>query len=1023
MILAYYFSPVTHPALDRRILSMRQFSTVLAATAALLGAPRVLANSPPKNSEYSTKFPGVSWDNDAWTLTTSVVNNSDWHAQSFVSNGYIGSSFAASGPFPYMYSTDGGQWWLHRYGTFGTVSGFFDREPITKGSIYPEFEQYGWDNVIAGLPSWGPLVLDLGNGNYLDASVDPSELSNVALQQDFKKGSANYAYTWTPSGLDGFSVDVSFMVVADKLHPNRAYVQMNLTSASEMNATVVNILDGMAARRTDFHARGIGEDYIYSAVRPKGVSNVTGWVYAGLDGTGVDMSTLKPAAHQPYISDYPSTIAQSVDVNLKPQKTISLTKYIGIASNDAFENPSRTAYDEMKAGKKLGVETAFQQHAEEWATVLSEKSVTSFADPVTGEIPAHLMDRQIVSVVAAAMLLMNTVGENAMKYVDNAPINVWGISVCGLTADCYAGQIFWDMDIWMGPYVAATHPFEAKQIALPRVALHDQALENIQAASRSTSKSQINFSPEAAIYPWSTGRDGNCTATGPCWDFEYHINGDIVKGFVDYWAATGDDEFFESSLLPVTNSVATLFSEIIQFNSSTNTWNLKNMTDPDEYAMNVDNGAFTMALIQWSLRAANFFNNLYGRPENSTWDEQASALEIPHDEDVGITLEYTGMPGSISAKQADVVLRTYPLDNHEDYSIETQLADLEYYAAKQAQDGDIPGMTYAIYSIGASALKPPGCAGYTYDKYAWDPYARAPWFTFSEQSDDYGTSILPAFPFLTGFGGFLQVDLMGYLGLRYGTSFDMKVSPNLPPQIPYMRLPVFYFHGWPIQAEMNQTHTTLTRLEHPVSTANMTFADSEITVQVSNGSAIHETLKLPPHGTIVLTNDESSEELAIDNNILQCRPVAASNGTIRPGQFADGAFDGSNSTKWQPVSSTTVNSVTVDLTDVDFAPVKSIHVDWAAAVASSFSVVFHNTSDHAGVDSRRVDVPNVNITIPYNASAESIVQRYLGNSTTISLADKEVWSGRYATLLMTGNQGDDSSSAPGASVAEWAVLV
>ena len=1005
---------------------MRYIATTkaLAATVAVLGAtqPGEVSANGPKDSKHQTRFSGVTWDNDAWTLTSSVVNNSDWHAQSFVSNGYIGSSFASSGPFPYIYSTDGGQWWLHQYGTFGTVAGFFDREPITLGAVYPGFIKYGWDSVISGLPCWGPLVLDLGNGVYLDASVNSDELSNIALQQDFKKGSANYAYTWTPSSLDGFSVNVSFMAVADKLHPNRAYVQLNLTSSSPMEAKVVNILDGLSARRTDFHDKGVEGDYIYSAVSPNGVGNVTGWVYAALDGTGVDMSTLKPAAKQPYINNHPSTIAQSVEVSLQPHKTISLTKYVGIASNDAFENPSHTAHNEMMKGKRSGFETAFEEHVHEWSAVLPEDSVTSFADPVTGETPEHLMDRQVISVVAAGMLLMNTVSENAMKYVKNAPINAWGIPVCGLTADCYSGQIFWDMDIFMGPYIAATHPVEAKQIPLPRTTLYHQAAANIQAANRSPTQRHTNFSPQAVIYPWSTGRDGNCTATGPCWDFEYHINGDIVKGFTDYWAASGDDDFFESSLLPITNSVATLFSDLIKFNSSTNTWVLKNMTDPDEYAMNVDNGAFTMAMIQWTMHTANFFNHHYGQPENSTWDKQASALEMPLNEEEGITLEYTGMNGSISVKQADVILRTYPLDNHMNYPIENQLADLDYYAAKQSQDG--PGMTYAIFSVDASALKPPGCAAYTYDRYAWGPYVRAPWFQFSEQIDDFETDLLPAFPFLTGFGGFLQVDLMGYLGLRYGTSFQVTISPNLPPQIPYMRLPTFYFHGWPIQAEMNQTHTTLVRLGSPVSTANMTFADSGIPVQVGNNPSDHKSFELPPHGTLVLENDDSSKSLAMDNNILQCRPIIASNGAIVPGQFGEGAIDGSNSTSWQAKSSQNINSLTADLSDVAFAPVKSIHINWAAAVASNFSVIFHNASDHtACVDSRAIDVPNVNISISYNPSEESIVRHYLGNTTTINLAGKDVWTGRYATLQVTGNQGDKSRSAPGASVAEWAVLV
>lgn len=313
---------------------------------------------------YNSSFTGVTWDNDAWTLTSTNANNGDWHTQSWVGNGYIGSSFVSTGPFPYIFSNTSGQWWMDQYGTFGTIAGFFNREEITVGSVFPNLNQYGWQSVISGIPCWGPVVLDLGNDIYLDGAVNVDELSNIYLRQDFRRGSANYAYTWSPSNLNGVDIDVSIIALADKLHPNRAYVQMNLTSATSLNASVVNILDGMSARRTDFNKSGMEESFIYTGVNPSGVNNVTAWVFSSLDGTGLDMSTLQLATGQSYISDYPSTIAQSVQVQLQPGQTISLTKYVGIASNDAFEDAYDTALNEMLAGRNTSFADAFQQHAD-----------------------------------------------------------------------------------------------------------------------------------------------------------------------------------------------------------------------------------------------------------------------------------------------------------------------------------------------------------------------------------------------------------------------------------------------------------------------------------------------------------------------------------------------------------------------------------------------------------------------------------------------------------------------------------
>jgi len=978
-------------------------------------------------SSYGTRFPGVTWDENAWTLTSTSSANDDWHAQSFVANGYIGSSFASTGPFPYFFPNSSGWPLFDERITFGTVAGFFDRQAKTNGSNFPWLYQYGWDSAISGLPSWGPLVLDLGNGTYLDSSVNENELSQVTLVQDFKRGLASYAYKWAPASLGGKCIDILYTVFADKLHPNRAYVQLNATADTAINATIVSVLDGSTALRTNPAGKGTDGSAIFTAVMPMGVDNVTAWIFASLDGRGVNTSSLSEASNQPYITGNESTIAQSLPVNLQPGNTVSVTKFVGIASTDAFTDPRSQAKDEMSAGMEQGFNAALDSHVQEWNIVLSKESVVDFSNPATSVIPSDLIERQITGIVAASMLLMNTVGENAMSHVDQAPINVWGISVCGLTSDCYAGQRFWDEDIWMQPYLAAAHSFEAKQISLSRTSLYPQALANAQTSYQS-SKNNTMFSSNAAAYPWTSGRDGNCTATGPCFDYEYHLNGDIVNSFVNYWSASGDDDFFNSSLLEVTNSIATFYSELLTYNETTSTWWLTNLTDPDEYANGVDNGGFTMALIRATLRNANYFNALYNQSQNSMWEQQAATIEIPADYEDDLTLEYTGMNGSISVKQADVILRTYPLNDNTNYTVANQNSDLDYYAAKQSQDG--PGMTYAIFSIDASILSPSGCSAHTYDLNSWSPYIRAPWFTFSEQLiDTYavngGTN--PAYPFLTGFGGFLQVDLMGYLGLRYGPSYTLSISPNLPPQIPYIRFPTFYFQGWPISAHANQTHFTLTRLPTSLSTANKTFATLPFTVQVGLAASNTTTYTIAPNSSLVIPNNPSAANATVTNNILQCRPLAASEGPVVPGQFALAAIDGATSTVWQAASTNTTNSLTIDLTDAAFAEVDHIYINWGMAPAASFSVIFHNGSSYGeapdGTGLQRIDVRGVEISEPYDAFKASLVAPYVGNATNVSLSGQGVWTGRYATLVVEGNLGDETGDALGASVAEWAVVV
>ncbi|KAJ5826171.1 acid trehalase [Penicillium riverlandense] len=966
------------------------------------------ASQKQKDSVYNTRFPGVTWDNNAWTLTSTNSNNTDWYSQSFVSNGYIGASFASTGPFPHNYGPLGGPY-FNDHVTFSTIAGFFDRQPNVTFAAEPWLSQYGWESSIAGIPSWGSIVLDLGNGIYLDGTIDEAELSNVTLQQDYKQSTASYSYTWSPRKLPGAALDISYMVLADRLHPNRAYVRMSITSSTAMSAKVVNIIDGATSLRTDFVEKGMNERFIHTAIRPEGVSNVTGWIFSTLDSPNANMSALRQSTDEPYISTSASTIAQGMEIKLQPHRPVSVVKYVGIASSDAFEDPEKWALKQAKAAVASGFEKSLQGHIQEWRELFPTTAVTSFADPTSHRLPAHLVGRQITTVVAAAMLLMTSVTENNLAQVNNAPINMYGFGVCGLLSDCYGGQRYWDQDIWMGPYLFATNPVAAKQIPLSRTYFYHQAQANIGTAWQG-SKRNYTFSPGAADYAWSQGRDGNCSAFAPCWDYEYHNNGDIVLAFIDYWAASGDDQFFKESLLPITNSIATFYSDLLRLNESTGTWTVTNMTDPDEYASFVDNGAYTMALMQYTLLNANAFNSYFGESQNSHWDEQAYAIEIPIDKSRDLTLEYTGMPSSISIKQADVVLLTYPLNNNNNATFSNQIENLQYYASQQALDG--PGMTYAIYSIDSSVLEPEGCAAYTYDLYSWTPYVHGPWFTTSEQMDDGGG----AYPFFTGMGGILQVDLMGYLGLRYGmTPGVVQVYPVLPPQIPYMRFPTFYVSGWPVHAEATQEHTILRRSgEKPLATANPEFGSKSITVQLARGASDNiKTFELPPGGTLRIPNMNSQTK----RNVVQCRPVVYSEQAKTPGQFSQAAIDGSNSTSWLADANKT-SSFTVDLSGEGFQVVNSLFVQWTTAPPADSFVIFHNTSSSSGQDVTKINLSSGAITSRYNRGRPeaSLNRQVYQGSVNISLAGKGVWTGRYATLLIDG-------STQQTGVAEWSVLV
>lgn len=1004
------------------------------------------SNHSAKASEniYKTSFPGVTWDNDNWLLSTTNLDQGHYQSRGSVANGYLGINVAAAGPFFEIdLDEEGGVingWPLFsRRQTFATIAGFYDAQPNTNGTNFPWLLQYGYESVISGVPHWSGLILDLGDDVYLDARVDNRTVHNFTSTYDFKAGVLEWSYTWKPKAQKG-AYEIKYRLFAHKLHVNQAIVDLTVVPTIDSEATIVNVIDGYSAVRSDFVKSGEDDDgAIFSAVRPVGIANVTAYIYAQVSGSkSLDQSRRKLVHGKPYVHTNESSIAQAIPVKFSAGVPVHITKYVGAASSDAFGDPEKTAKEASRKAMEEGYEKSLLSHVKEWQSVMPSDSVDSYAFPENNTLPddEYIIDSSIIAVTNTYYLLQNTVGKNAQKAVSGAPVNVDSISVGGLTSDSYAGLIFWDADLFMQPGLTTSHPEAAQRITNYRVAKYDQAKKNI-ATSYAGSQNETKFSDSAAVYPWTSGRFGNCTATGPCWDYEYHLNGDIGISLVNQWVTSGDTDFFKETLLPIYDSVANLFTDLLKPNGSS--WTITNMTDPDEYANHIDAGGFTMALASETLIQANKIRRQFGMTENKTQDEIASDVLFIREN--GITLEFTTMNGSAIVKQADVVLMSFPLGYNDNYTDQNGLDDLDYYANKQSPDG--PAMTWAIYSIVADELSPSGCSAYTYAQYSYKPYTRPPFYQLSEQLVDNATTnggTHPAYPFLTGHGGANQVTIFGYLGLRLIPDQGLHVNPNLPPQIPYLKYRTFYWRGWPISAWSNYTHTVISRHQttKPLDVADSRYANKSIAVYTGKqgDSALHHLTFDEP---VVIKNRQIGSVNTVHGNLAQCRPVKSSN-LYEPGQFPLAAVDGATSTKWQPSKAAEVSSLTVSLAKKDVgSKVKGFYFDWADVPPVNVTVLFHNKtiddptkvygkSSHDSDYDVVVSIKKVKLSDAYNAKTDDLdaVVMPTGNTTNVTLPEPVPLS-RYATLLIAGNQALDkvdlkAGNGTGATVAEWAIL-
>lgn len=310
---------------------------------------------------------------------------------------------------------------------------------------------------------------------------------------------------------------------AHKLFINRASVRLEIDSQTDADVIVLDVLDGDGALRTQDPSIGFDsqQSMIWSAVKPMNIPNVTAFVFSKL--TGPFPATSRPASQQiPGLGSNTSSTAQEAAIHLTDGMSAVVEKHVGIASTDAFPDSRTVASSAALKGSEAGFDDMLASHRMEWQTILSPESLDDFNLAGDYEIPnqVEIVEQQIQAITNPFGLLQQTVGTHALSEAGTtASLDDNSIPVSGLVSDSYAGMIFWDSEVWMAPGLVVAFPEAAQQISNYRVSKYSQAMRNTEARETAIS-SQVKtaFSPQAAAYPWTSGRFGNCTGMkqNPC---------------------------------------------------------------------------------------------------------------------------------------------------------------------------------------------------------------------------------------------------------------------------------------------------------------------------------------------------------------------------------------------------------------------------------------------------------------------------------------------------------------------------
>lgn len=965
--------------------------------------------------ELLTDFETAFYDDENMILGTTLFTQNVYSRQPYVANGYLGSRLPNIG---FGYALDTLNFWSNvsdalnngwplrnkRYaGSF--VSDFYCLQPKLNSTNFPELDDIGYSTVISSIPEWTNLQFSVNDGSnttwFDPVNVTVNDVLNYNQNLSMKDGIVSTNLDWY-NGL----INVKSEVWAHRtIHPlglMSVEISLNVDNITDsfegLEIDIWDILDFNTSHRTVLRQFGTDEKNgaMYMIVEPENVPYSNASIYStflvssGEDNQDNDVTTQ-------FIKEE-GKISQVKKIMLNQNNTsIYVEKYTGVMSSEFKTNEQYSNLDTLDVIKNIvlncknNYETLLSTHKNDWYNMYSDAFV---------EIPSDaLLEMTVRS--SLYQLLANTRMYNVSER--GLPIGV-----SGLSSDSYGGMVFWDADVWMSPALLPFFPEISKNINDYRNSTHHQAQLNAE-----------QYGMPGAVYPWTSGRFANCTSTGPCVDYEYHINVDVALASLSIYmnGAEGiDDNYLKYTTWPMVRDAAEFFTAFVKYNNTLGAYETHNLTDPDEFADHINNGAFTNAGIKNLMKWATDIGNHLEEEVDSRWMEISNNIYIPKS-DSNITLEYSGMNSSVEIKQADVTLMVYPLSYINDEAIlNNAIKDLYYYSERQSASG--PAMTYPVFVAAAAGLLNHGSSSQSYLYKSVLPYLRQPFAQFSEQSDDnFLTNGLtqPAFPFLTANGGFLQSILFGLTGIRYSYDVDSqtkKMSRVLrfnPIQLPLLpggiAIRNFKYMNQVFDVIIDDVNGTIVHKSGNASIKILVpnrelIHDRDINVYRGENNSASPPDELHRRDEIQYERDSNGKvqgtyytlkpgeefviplfkpQLNIAGNIAENQQITNLTAGV-PGDVGFSALDGNNYTHWQPALKSKTGRLLVDLGANNEKEITSGMILWGQRPAKNITISILPHSEIIEEIFSNVTYILENVPKP---DYKKTIEQLLGNITTI----------------------------------------
>ncbi len=293
--------------------------------------------------------------------------------------------------------------------------------------------------------------------------------------------------------------------------------------------------------------------------------------------------------------------------------------YDGATHGDADQ---RLALDRVTRAHRLGFDHLLCEHRRAWASRWEDADVMIEGDPQ--------LQRGVRFALFHLLASASDEGEAA-------------VGARGLSGSAYRGHVFWDSDVYVLPFLAATRPAAARAMLEYRVRRLPAAMRAARVLARA-----------GARFPWESAQSGQDVTPERLRDrrgelvpvltgeLEEHIVADVAWAAACYIDWTGDAEFASGQGRELIVQTARWWASRIEQDDQ-GRGHIRGVIGPDEYHAPVDDNAFTNVMARWNLRrAADAAAEIGDERERRRWLELADTVADGFDPTTGIYEQFAG---------------------------------------------------------------------------------------------------------------------------------------------------------------------------------------------------------------------------------------------------------------------------------------------------------------------------------------------------------------------------------------------